>query len=472
MSLRRGGGKGIVGALAVLVLVAGACGNDWGETDAADQGDTGGGGDGGQDIDTGEYVPVDAPGVTRDEIRVGGVASVTNPLGGDYAAAFDGVNAYFDMVNADGGLYGRRLVLAEERDDAVANNSTEVQRLVTEGDTFAVLPVASLLFTGAETLVRERVPTFGWTINTEWQGTADDPRANLFGHAGSFLCFDCARPELAWVAQHLEARRVGVLAYAVPQSSECAQGVRASFERYGDAVDAEVVYADLSLAYGVADLSVQMSRMKDEGVDLITTCMDSNGVVTVAREAKRQGLDAVQYLPNAYNQDFVEEYGDLLEGSLVRTDFVQWQVEDEPPGLADFLEWMERRGAEPTENAMVGWLNADLFVTGLREAGPRFSRQALVDAINRMTHYTADGLLAGVDWTRAHREPGRCVFYSTIEDSAFVPYDGGGDPGDPFVCAAERDGEIVDVPTEDMTEAMAGDTAEDMAGDEAEDADG
>jgi branched-chain amino acid transport system substrate-binding protein len=345
-------------------------------------------------------------------------------------------------------------VLSEERDDAVANNSTEIQRLVTQGDSFAILPVASLLFTGAETAVRQDVPTFGWTINPEWQGTRDDPRANMFGQAGSFLCFDCARPELAWVAQHLDAHRVGVLAYAVPQSAECARGVQASFDRYGPDVDARLVYSDESLSFGVGDLSVQVSRMKDEGVDMIATCMDSNGVVTLAREAKRQDLDAAQYLVNAYDQGFLDEYGDLFEGSLVRTDFVQWDVEDEPPGLENFLEWMDRNDSEPTENAMVGWLNADLFVTGLREAGAHFTRQKLIDAINRMTDYTADGLLPGIDWTTAHEQPQRCVFFSEIHDGEFVPVSD--DPDDPFVCAAEQDGEIVDLsPGEARAEGTA-----------------
>ena len=42
---------------------------------------------------------------------------------------------------------------------------------------------------------------------------------------------------------------------------------------------------------------------------------------------------------------------------------------------------------------MNGWLNADLFVDGLKAAGPDFSRQKLIDAINKMTDYKANGLL-------------------------------------------------------------------------------
>ena len=184
----------------VLVFAVAACGNSSSEskpttTTAGNDGGT----DGGADTTLpGEKVAVDAPGVTDDEIKVGGVASVDNPLGGKYGDSFEGVKAYFDMINASGGIYGRELELVAERDDKAFNNSTEVEALLTE-DIFAVLPVATLLFTGAQKLVDEGIPTFGWIINPEWEGSAEDPKANLFGQTGSFLCFDCASPGLPWL---------------------------------------------------------------------------------------------------------------------------------------------------------------------------------------------------------------------------------------------------------------------------------
>src|SRR4029453_2763807 len=97
---------------------------------------------------------VNPPGVTENEIRVGGVVSKTNPLGGDYASAFDSVKAYFAMINNSQGkgIYGRKLRLTSERDDQVGMNRQEVQALLSEDDVFAVLPVAVLLFTGADLL--------------------------------------------------------------------------------------------------------------------------------------------------------------------------------------------------------------------------------------------------------------------------------------------------------------------------------
>jgi ABC-type branched-subunit amino acid transport system substrate-binding protein len=58
-------------------------------------------------------------GVTATEIRVGGVGGYsTNPVGLPYQDINDGVNAYFAMINSQGGVNGRQLKLVKIRDDA------------------------------------------------------------------------------------------------------------------------------------------------------------------------------------------------------------------------------------------------------------------------------------------------------------------------------------------------------------------
>src|SRR5215211_732544 len=89
--------------LAVLVvglLVAGACGNS--EDDGAGSADEAGGG---------------TPGVSDDTIKVGGVGSVTNPIGVKAGYAVKGAHAYIDMVNDDGEVDGRKIDLVAQEDD-------------------------------------------------------------------------------------------------------------------------------------------------------------------------------------------------------------------------------------------------------------------------------------------------------------------------------------------------------------------
>ena len=425
----------VVTALAVS-LVAASCGNaDKSSSKSTTTTDSGKG-----TVTTvagGNFPAVTAPGVTATEIKVGGVAAVTNPLGGSYGGAFDGAQAYFDMINSEGGIYGRKIVMAEKKDDQFANNKSVVDGLIAE-DIFAIIPIATLLFTGADDLVKSGIPTFGWTVNKEWSGTAADPRSNMFGQTGSYLGFTDPSPNLPYLVNKIGARKVGVLAYTAEQSAQCAEGTKNSFEKYSPASGAKIVYLDKTLSYGDKNLSVQVGKMKDAGVDFVITCMDTNGVVTLATEMDKQGLVAPQSLPNGYDDDFVKQYGDLFEGSIVRTDFAPWNLPDneQPAGTKNYVKWMAKAGKQLSENSASGWLNANLLVDGLKAAGPNFDRTKLIAAINSFTDWNGNGMVSAVDWTKQHTQKkdanSGCDMDSVIKGGKFTtPFS---KPGKPFLC--------------------------------------
>src|SRR6266850_830446 len=102
----------VLAAAAAMTVLAGACGN---------AGSGGGGAASGQ-----------TDGLSGNEIRVGGLAAVTGPLGNQYAPIFDGAQAYFDMVNEQGGVAGRKIKLVAKLDDATdpARNASQARALV------------------------------------------------------------------------------------------------------------------------------------------------------------------------------------------------------------------------------------------------------------------------------------------------------------------------------------------------------
>jgi ABC-type branched-subunit amino acid transport system substrate-binding protein len=414
-----------------LAVLGAACANS-GST-GSKQPSTSSTGGSGASTPSGRFPAVDQPGVGPTEIRVSGVAAVTNPTANRYDTSFDGVQAYFDMINSQGGIYGRRLVLGSRRDDRLANNRREVQAIIDEDRPFAVLPVTTVLFTGSDLLARANIPTFGWNIQDEWAGPS-----NFFPEVGA-LCIGGSCPPsmlLPWVASKLHRTRVGVLAYSVAQSANCSDGIRTSFAKYPSA---KIVFLDKSLSFGVTDLSTDVKQMIDANVDFVTTCMDSNGVLTLAKEMRQQGLNAIHYLPNAYEHDFMDKNGGFFEGSIVTVLVAPYETRPLFPPLREYVTWMDRRGSQKTENAEVGWVNAAQFVDGLRGAGPQFTRQKVIDAINRETAFDAGGLIPPINWTKQHTEkayPPFCGAFLMIHDSKFVPQFG--PPGKPFTCFESR----------------------------------
>jgi ABC-type branched-subunit amino acid transport system substrate-binding protein len=392
-------------AVCALLLVATACGNE-------SSGSKSSGGGGNTDTNT----TVDQPGVTADTIKVGGVASITNPLNAPYGDIFKGVKAYFAMVNKQGGIYGRKLEVTSERDDQVTQNLREVQGLLSEDDVFAALGMATIFdFSGgSQALEANGIPTFGWNINADWN------KPNLFGNAGA-LCIGCDGIELPWMAKELGKKTIGVLAYSVDNSKDCAKGVQKSFDKFPSA---KIGFYSDSLSFGDVDFSVEVSKMKDAGVDFITTCMDTNGVLALAKEARKQNLDAIQYLPNGYDQAFMKANGEFFEGSYVRVPFVPFETKPRPAALDEYLTWMEKQGDTPNELTTYGWINAAMFYQGLKEAGPNFTQAKVVAAINKHTADTAGGMIPPIDWTTQHTEtrpPVDCAALVKVQDKKFVP---------------------------------------------------
>ncbi len=378
------------------------------------------------------YPAVDQPGVTAKEIKVGGIASISNdPTGGSLGSAFDGTEAYFAMVNSKGGIYGRKLVLDSKRDDALANNRAEVQGLLTKDDVFAALPLAVQLFTGADLLAKAKIPTYGWDINEEYGSENHNPGpSNFFTQIGAFHCFTCATASVqTWLPKKLNRHKVGVLAFDVPQSTSCAEGLQKSFKKYPTA---KIVFLDKSLTFGNPDYSAQVAQMKDKGVNLVIPCVDGNGAASLAREMKKQGLNAIQILPNSYNHDLIKKNAQVLNGNYLFTTYAPFEAKPQSTGMKNYQKWMKKSGGKRNENSLVGWINADEFVTGLKAAGPNFTQAKVIAATNALTKYTAGGLVPSINWTTAHQTDVTCFAVEKVVDGKFKPVFG--KPGKPFVC--------------------------------------
>jgi ABC-type branched-subunit amino acid transport system substrate-binding protein len=417
---------------AALAVVLAACGNSGDDDDrAGSNGDTPA--TTAKAADLTKNVPVQAPGVTDSEIRVAVIASKTNPLNGKYAELADGMTAYFDMVNDKGGIYGRQIKITSERDDVIGlQNQQQVQASLAEDNVFATF-IASLMLGGADALDAAGMPTFIWNINPEMAG-----HENIFANSGA-LCFGCTGQIGPYIAEKLGAKKVGVLAYGVSQESKlCAQGIRKSFEKYPTA---QVVFYDDTIGFAEPNLGAQVSQMKQEGVDFIQTCMDINEVIVLANEMKKQGLDAVQQAPNAYDKQLIANNADVLEGSIVIPQFVAFEHEPQIPEVKKYLAQMKKIGKEPVEVATIGWILADQFVTGLKLAGPEFSQPKVIDALNTLKDYSDNGFVPPIDWTKQHADPAtnesargaqECANFTQVKNGKLVAI--WGQPDKPWVC--------------------------------------
>jgi len=424
----------------VLVLVLAACGNSTKDaggttTTAAGKASTDGG-----EAHRKEFVKLSGvPGVTDKDITYSVVGTKTGNLLGTCLldCYVQGIKAYFAYRNSEGGIYGRKLKVGDVLDDELGQNQARSLDVVSSNKSFGNFQ-AALLATGWGDLDSAGIPTYTWGINS----TEAANRSHIFPSL-AIRCEDCIHPVLPWAAKHVGATKAASLGYGVSENSKvCANTNAEAFKTYEKDSGVKVVYTNDDLDYGLPNgIGPEVTAMKKAGVDFIATCIDLNGMKTLAQELRRQGMDDVKlYHPNSYDQGAVKQAGSLFEGDVVGVQFRPFESDSKGTGAEQFETWMKKQGDKPTELAMTGWINAATAYEGLLQAGPRFNRDKVTASTNAITDWTADGLLEPINWTTAHtpytkanpeKEDRACAAMVVVKDGKFVPI---GSASKPWNC--------------------------------------
>lgn len=375
-------------------------------------------------------------GVYRDRIVVGGVASLTGPLPADFAPAMQGAAAYFDMVNAEGGVNGRKIDFAYRLDDESdpASDVSAARTLVDEDHVFAVVPVATPSFAGGVFLSSHDVPTFGYDVdpNPDWAGKS------MFGTTGSYQDFTGIAQQAAFLAEQHRVKNAAVIAYSIEQSKQGCEGDIAALRYYGT----HIAFEDLSVPAPAFDLHADVTRMKLDHVDMVISCLDLNGNILLARTMAQDEMSGVTQLWfDGYDQVDLDEFTRLMQGVYFYLSNVPFEVAKlypgRYPGMDEFVEMLKRYEPHVTSGtaALSGWQSADLFVAGLRAIGRDVTRTRLIAALNRLTDYTANGIDSPIDWKTAHGpigSPDNCGVFVQVQGTRFVPVYGA--PPSVFSC--------------------------------------
>lgn len=112
----------------------------------------------------GADTPTATPGVTATTITVGSISDISSPIPGLFEGAKVGTQAYFDYINSQGGVNGRKLVL-DARDSAFSSGTVASEAQSIAKNDFAFVGGYSLL-DGAEqpAIDANKVPMIAQTL--------------------------------------------------------------------------------------------------------------------------------------------------------------------------------------------------------------------------------------------------------------------------------------------------------------------
>jgi ABC-type branched-subunit amino acid transport system substrate-binding protein len=346
------------------------------------------------------------PGLSESEIRIGTVL----PARGTTAEIGQGIRevlaAFFDQVNAGGGIHGRKLRLVELPEDAAAPSPlARAARLAAEGDVFAVL---SPVVAGAEAEIvelaeRERIPVIGpltlfspdpFTLNDYtfyvYSGLAEQVRALV----------DFAAAELA-----LESSTVAVLGPA----DEGYGVLRAAVEEQGRSHGWTFV-------------------LRADGPDrpAAVILLGADELTPLVAEAEETGWTPWVLLPGAFADERLFALPAAFRGKVYLS-YPTVPADQTAAGIAELRSLLESRGHALRHRAsqVSAFVSAKLLMEGLKGAGRDSSRAKLLRALEKLYEFET-GLTPAITYG-ANRRVGALGAYVVavdLEKRDFVPVGG------------------------------------------------
>ncbi len=380
-----------------------------------------------------------APGVSATQINVGAISSLSGPLAGIFGGLAPGMIAYFNTLNAKGGVNGRKIVLTNNLDDGGSPTqfTQDVHTLIDQDHVFAAA-ASSAWFTPGY-FVSTKTPTYGYNVSANWQ-TAP----NLFAVGGSTQIYSAGFPQMAYFIKKVGAKSVAFISYgpSIASSYNACNGYAKGMKANGVNVNFVDVGAQLGGSY-----SSDAQRLQQAGSQLVITCMQGSDNVTLARAIQQYGVKIKQLWLNGYDQTLLDNNNSLMQGVyLNNTGTLPFEAANTAKygntysGMQAYITAMKKYEPKYIYNgiALQGWQSAALIAAGIKAAGNNLTQASVISATNKLTNFTGAGISAPVDWTKLHTGVTwpSCSAYIQVQKSKFVPVFGKGKQI--FVCVGKN----------------------------------
>ncbi len=353
------------------------------------------------------------PGITDNQVTIGAFQDQSG------AAAVVGINmrkgmeAYFNWVNAQGGVNGRKIKFIVEDDGFQAARAiAATKKLVEQDKVFALVGTLGTPGVAAtiDYIMEKQIPSI-------YQGSgisalAFPPKKYIFPVQPNFISE--GRIVATYVVENLKMKRVALACEQTDIGTEGLRGVREQLAVY-KMEPVEVVN------FGAADVDfssqiLKLMKAKPDAVIIYSTLKPAAGFL---KQAKVMGLEA-QFLTTYVNADPIQMpalAGDACVG-LIAPGWVPVLGNDD-----DSKKYLEIYQATypkemPSAFAAAGFIAGEVFCEGLRRAGKNPTREGLIAAMESMRDW--DGIMAkGISYTPDFRSGKASMYFMKFAKPKF-----------------------------------------------------
>lgn len=324
-------------------------------------------------------------GVTKTAIKIGMIPDLTGPYKGAGIEMREGAKAWFDTINEQGGIHGRKIELFVE--DNQANPSTTMaaaNKLIHNTGVLAIAGVhGAQAFEAIYDLVeKEKVPSISLGIATS---NYKPFKKMVFGSAVPYA-YEAGRM-VDYIVDDLAIKnpKIGI----VYQDDSFGADFIMGFEAEAKAKGIQFV-AKESFQRGATDLSTQALKLKRAGADQVVMAAIFVQVSQFLKEAEKIGYKPIVVGPSPASSDLVFNLAGQASDGFATTRYFSTLPGD--PGyevVADVLQ--KKVGKKPSVYLLYGLVNAAILTEGLKAAGENPTPEKVVEGIEKLSG--APGLL-------------------------------------------------------------------------------
>ena len=338
------------------------------------------------------------PGVSQTEIRIGNTAPYSGPVSG-LGVTIKAASAYFDKVNEEGGVNGRKIRFLTYDDSYNPSKTVEQTRKLVESDD--VLLIFGSLGTPTNAAVQRYLN--GKSIPQLFVMTGasrfHDPDASPWSMGWPLALHDEGRVLATYLAASLPEEPIAVLYQNDDFGRDVLKGLKDVLGPRASKIVAEVSY-DVA----APTINSQLVQLKASGASVLVSIATPKFAAQAIRKAAEIGWKPKLFIPQASASagtvlkpaGFDNSQGVLSWASYKDPTDPTWK---DDAGMKAWLAFMDRYdpGADKTDiSNVVGYLLAQTLVVTLKQSGEDLRRESVMKQANSLKGVTLDMLLPGI----------------------------------------------------------------------------
>ncbi|MFN0302117.1 MAG: ABC transporter substrate-binding protein [Burkholderiales bacterium] len=351
----------------------------------------------------------------QNEIHVGHISSTTNPASNDNARNLSfGYQLYFDFINANGGLNGRKLRLVHRDDNLNAGRMVEITReLIADPGIIAL--VGFLNTAGLTEIARQDIlGKSGIAMISPLQGNREIVSAeNMFPFRSGY---EVELRALIEEAKTTHKQRLAIVFMNIAFGPSQARYAEQVAKEFGLGIATYLGYEvapDKSEA-SIREAIVEVEKSRADAVLLVAA---GRGAFDFIKGLRATPVATIQIYGMSVLQanDLIKFSGLEAAKGVIISQAVPYPFSGVLPVTREFLRLMQARAQ--TDQAInfqtfEGFLGAKITVEALRRAGPVPTRRKVIDAPKGMGEFDLGGV--SVEYTPTVRNGWRGVDMTII----------------------------------------------------------